>query len=264
MVSMGFLEPSTGRAERGGDAQFNSRGEENCCVWGGLLHPSATRPPRVHSSRKPVESMPAHLSSLPRPAVRRRRGGRDTQTAILASSPSASSSPQRETTEREEHCGDGGCSSRASLSEVVESEVERDGGLLWSESNGPQRPGDINSWGGSNQPGGWCGTAAAAAVRGTGRYRAVAGGAVVAPPLLSWMGDGQDRRARSWRARADGARRAGAPRARPPSPPPFPCACLCLPVPAPQRRTGGEEYLTPHVPIPARLPPLILILPSPS
>jgi hypothetical protein len=70
MVSMGFLEPSTGRAgrERGcGEApQLNSRpvhgGRELLAGRSQAFHPTYHHHPRVHSSRKPVESMPAHLS----------------------------------------------------------------------------------------------------------------------------------------------------------------------------------------------------------
>ena len=82
MVSMGFLEPSTGRAalwraERA--RQFSIHGGRELR---GVLR-SSDMPPRVHSSRKPVESMAAHLFFIPSPSAVRRGGEGSTETTIL-------------------------------------------------------------------------------------------------------------------------------------------------------------------------------------
>ena len=120
MVSMGFLEPSTGRAAlwraEGSAIQFT--GEEN---YGGVSR-SSDMPPRVHSSRKPVESMPAHLLSIPSPSGEE---GVDTETTILrlvAIDSTATAERKREGGRlwREIDC-ERGC--RPDAAEVVESEV---------------------------------------------------------------------------------------------------------------------------------------------
>ena len=121
MVSMGFLEPSTGRAalwraERA--RQFSIHGGRELR---GVLR-SSDMPPRVHSSRKPVESMPAHLLSIPSPSGEE---GVDTETTILglvAIDSTATAERKREGGRlwREIDC-ERGC--RPDAAEVVESEV---------------------------------------------------------------------------------------------------------------------------------------------
>jgi len=81
MVSMGFLEPSTGRAGRAKrePPQFNSltAGEENC--WEETSIPSNIPPPTSSQFKKACgKHARAPFSTSPRPA-------RDTPTTILAS-----------------------------------------------------------------------------------------------------------------------------------------------------------------------------------
>jgi len=147
MVSMGFLEPSTGRAAlwraEGSAIQFT--GEENC---GGVSR-SSDMPPRVHSSRKPVESMPAHLFFIPSPSAVRRGGEGSTETTILrlvAIDYAATAEREREGGlllpstdygERERDC-ERGCRMQQRWLRARCSERLRRRELLWSESNGPQ------------------------------------------------------------------------------------------------------------------------------
>jgi len=112
------VEPPFGEPRELGNSPFT--GEENC---GGVSR-SSNMPPRVHSSRKPVESMPAHLLSIPSPSGEE---GVDTETTILrlvAIDSTATAEREREGgrlwRERERDC-ERGCLPDAA--EVVESEV---------------------------------------------------------------------------------------------------------------------------------------------